>query len=286
MKNTLIKLVFTLVIVFASTASQSEQHITTSVDRAWGLLLGDEITVTVNFSDDVAELDSNALPQTERRYAAWLYLKQVEVINRSALFHYQVVNVPNKTTYITTPVFEVSDVNGKVISIPEVQLSIGPLLVLADGQRSSTVELKADHAPILIKDSVLKERLKSLIISFILMAIVLAVWNFGWRPKHRQPFAQAVHELSRLRWQRAKKSDQAARIVHKAFNQTTGTIVVYQDLEQLFASKPWLLPLQLDIKDFYQHSATYFFSPQAGKEQDYASLLKLAKACRSKEKLA
>ena len=95
------------VVLLISATSYGQQPVSLSVDRAWGLLLGDEMTVTVTLPADVAEIDNNALPQPERRYGAWLYLQRLELINNTVLFHYQLVNVPKQTMLIDTLIFEV-----------------------------------------------------------------------------------------------------------------------------------------------------------------------------------
>ena len=91
--------------------------------------------------------------------------------------------------------------------------------------------------------------------------------------------------MSRLKLH-AVTPEQAARILHTAFNHTAGTVVVYGELEGLFKQCPWLQPLQADIASFYTQSEQHFFARNSQQGPDVDSVRKLAKACRVKEMLA
>ena len=277
------KCVIVLLLSLASVTSYAGQTATTTVDRAWGLLLGDEITATVTLPDDHGNLDLNSLPQTDKRFGTWLYLKHLQLVDDALVFSYQVVNVPKENTVIETPIYEISDDKGNIIILPSVEISIGPLLSLKEDE---LLTLKADHAPIYLPTDAFEQRLKTAVTVAVIASLILLIWHFGWKPRNRQPFAQAVHELSRLRWQRSKDANQPARILHAAFNNTAGTIVVHKELAQLYAMSPWLSSLETEIEHFYLTSAGHFFTREAGQEPALAEIVKLAKACRSKEKLA
>lgn len=275
----MIVLLFSLV----SATSYAGQSATTTVDRAWGLLLGDEVIATVSLPDEHGNLDLNSLPQTGRRFGTWLYLKHLQLVDDTLEFRYQVVNVPKENTVIETPIYEISDDKGNIITLPSVDISIGPLLSLKENEQ---LTLKADHAPIYLPTDAFEQRLKTAVVVAVCVSVILVMWHFGWKPKNRQPFAQAVHELSRLRWKRSKDKNQPTRILHAAFNNTAGTILVHKELAQLFEMSPWLSSLETEIEQFYLTSAGHFFTKEAGQEPALAEIVKLAKACRSKEKLA
>jgi len=272
-----------LLFSLASAVSFAENIAATSVDRAWGLLLGDELITSASLPENIGKLDLNSLPQTGRRFGTWLYLKQLEHSNDTLVFTYQVVNVPKANTKINTPTFEVTDNKGNVIKVAQTEISIGPLLSSKDNE---ILKLKSDHAPIYLPTDEFEQRLKTAVIVAAFVSVILVIWHFGWKPRNRQPFAQAVHELSRLRWKRSKDKNQPARILHAAFNSSAGTIVVHKELAQLFEMSPWLASLETDIEQFYLTSAGHFFTKEAGQEPALAEIVKLAKACRSKEKLA
>lgn len=283
MTNTIKKWLIIVLLSMFSAASYAETSASITVDRAWGLLLGDEIKATSTITELQNSLDVNSLPQTEKRYGTWLYLKTLDVIDDELQFTYQVVNVPKINTAIELPLYEISDAKGNIITIPTTTISIGPLLSLEEAE---LLQLKADHAPVLLAVDELEKQLETAITVAAILSLILLFWHFGWKPRNRQPFAQAMHELSRLRWQRSKDANQPARILHAAFNETAGTIVVHKELDQLYISTPWLSSLETEIEQFYQLSSGHFFSREAGQEPEMADVVKLTKACRAKEKLA
>lgn len=283
-KNTSRAKVFpTLLMLFVSSASMAEEALNVTVDRAWGLLLGDEINVRVDLKSLEQDIEKSSLPQKDKRYGTWLYLKSIDTSVEELVFHYQVVNVPAKNTSIGTPKFDVKQQDDKWIVIPSLPLTIGPALAVTDG--ISNLTAKSDISPTLISTDEAKKQLKLSAIIALLSGLVLALWHFGWKTKNRQPFAQAVHDLSRLSFH-SVTPDQAARILHTAFNHTSGTIVVYGELEKLMKQYPWLTPLKDDIELFYTQSERHFFARQAEQGPDINDVRKLAKACRSKEMLA
>lgn len=283
MKNRyIIKLLILLISSIFTSASIAEATISMKVDRAWGLLLGDEIYVRADLSSLEDGLDKSSLPKQGQRYGTWLYLKAITVDTEKLVFQYQIVNVPDKNTSIDTPQFDVKQQNGKWSVIPPISVTIGPSLAIGAGN----IVAKGDIVPTLISTMQGKQQLKRFSILAVLSGIVLVFWHFGWRTKNRQPFAQAVHDLSRLKWRRSATPDQASRILHTAFNRTSDTIVVYGEIDNLVQQYPWLKGLQDEIQLFYQQSEQHFFARQAGQEPDIEMIRKLAKACRAKEMLA
>ncbi len=270
--------------IFSSLA-MAEETVNVSVDRSWGILLGDEINVyidTRSLNDDIAE---SSLPQTDKRYGTWLYLKAITTTAEQLVLNYQVVNVPKKNTEIETPPFDMKLNNEQWIVIPSISLTIGPSLAVSEAG-ADNVAPKEDSKPTLIPTTEMTKQLKLCIAVAVLSILILVLWHFGWKTKNRQPFAQAVHDLSRFSWGKALNSDQASRVLHAAFNQTTNTIVVYGELDNLFEQQAWLIPLKEDIESFYQQSEQRFFARQTGQEISIDMMRKLAKACRAKEMLA
>ncbi|MDH5357102.1 MAG: hypothetical protein OEW63_00555 [Gammaproteobacteria bacterium] len=269
-----------------SSVIMAQQTVNVTVERSWGLLLGDEVNVQVDVSTLKDGIDLSSLPQQGKRYGTWLYLKDIDDTAQSLIFNYQVINVPTKNTLIATPKFNIKLLNEEWVVIQSVSLTIGPSLASIDEDGTGKLIAKTDFSPTLIDTTKTKKQLKLFTVITFLSGLVLALWHFGWKPKNRQPFAQALHDLSRLNWQRSVKPDQASRILHTAFNRTAGTIVVYGDLDQLLERHSWLMPLKDDIDTFYQHSAEHFFTRQAGQGPSVNEVKKLAKACRSREKMA
>ena len=92
--------------------------------------------------------------------------------------------------------------------------------------------------------------------------------------------------MTKMKWFRNKDVDQAARILHAAFNGTAGTVVVYSELDQMLSQIRWLNAMQGDIEAFFNASTNRFFSRDAQQALQFDAILKLAKACRAREKLA
>lgn len=277
---------FVIVIVFtfyAGISSAAEDMLNVSVDRTWGLLLGDEVNVKVDLSGLSEGIDKSSLPQRNQRYGTWLHLKTIDQTTEELVFHYLLVNVPNKNTEIDTPKFDVKQNDEKWLSIPSTSIIIGPSLAVEGGV--ANIKAKADMKPTLISVVETEKQLKLAVIIAVISGLILALWHFGWKTKNRQPFAQAVHDLSRLQFH-AVTPDQAARILHTAFNHTAETVVVYGEIEPMIGQHQWLQPLQAEIEQFYQQSEQHFFARNSQQGPEIDSVRKLAKACRSKEMLA
>ncbi|MFW5450097.1 MAG: hypothetical protein ACKE9I_00745 [Methylophagaceae bacterium] len=275
-----------LTLTFFCTTIMAEQVAKVSLDRAWGLLIGDELQLQIELPIDVGDLDPTSLPQIDKRYGTWLYLKALTRTDNMLWLSYQIVNVPADTIEVYTPTFNVRQLDDQWITVPEVAFTIGTLLTEQTGGSVNNSVLKADRKPTLISTSETKSRLKIASLLTIIFSLILLAWHIGWRPKNRQPFAQAVHELARLKWSRSMQQDQPSRILHTAFNNTSGTVVVHSELVQLLSQAPWLQPLEQEISQFYLSSANHFFNRNIEQEPDFDAVIKLAKACRSKEKLA
>lgn len=282
----IIKYLMLLIVSILTSVSMADELPTVSVDRAWGLLLGDDVTVRVDLSSIEAEVAKSSLPQVNKRHGMWLYLKEIQHSAEQLDFHYQVINVPNKNTTIDSPTFDVKRSDERWLTIPSIALTIGPSIAVTEEGGISVIKAKADMSPILITTDAMKKQLSYSAVIAIISLIILSLWHFGWKTKNRQPFAQAVHDLSRLKWQRAVTADQASRILHNAFNHTANTIVVYGDIDKLLEHSSWLQPLQTEIEEFYKQSEEHFFARHAEKEPNIDDVRKLAKACRAKEMLA
>ena len=276
----MMKFIVGLMLSILSTVAIAEQIANVTLDRAWGLLIGDVITVQIELPVAASELDVSSLPEIDARYGTWLYLKQRIAKDNMLWLTYQIVNVPVENTVVYTPGFNLRQLNDKWITVPAIPLTMGSLLPLEDKNSAE----KQDHAPILVDTTAIKKRLTLFAIIAVFSSLLLFIWHVGWHPTKRKPFAEASHTLSRKKWSLAA-TKQPARILHRAFNRTANTVVVHADLDMLFEQAPWLQSLEQEISSFYQASANYYFTQNAEQEPDIESVMKLAKACRAKEKL-
>lgn len=291
LRYSILKCVMFIVVTFYAGMSVADdqslkipvQPLNVSVDRTWGLVLGDDVNVQVDLTTLGQGIDKSSLPLEDKRYGTWLYLKTIEQTTSQLVFHYQIVNVPLKNITIEIPRFDVKQSDGAWLTLPSTPITIGPSLAVAEGVEN--IIAKPDMKPTLIATDDAVKRLQLFVLIAIVLGLILALWHFGWKTKHRQPFAQAVHDLSRLKLH-AVTPDQAARILHTAFNHTAGTVVAYGELDALLKQQPWLQPLQTDIALFYTQSEQHFFARNVQQGPDIDSVRKLAKACRVKEMLA
>ena len=284
LRTTCLKYVMVMIVTFYAATSIAEDNLlSVSVDRTWGLLLGDEVNVNVDLTTLTDSVELSSLPAKDKRYGTWLYLKSIEQQAAQLVFHYQIVNVPLKNTLIDTPKFDIKQQDGEWAVISSTAITIGPSLAAESG--AANIIAKADISPTLISTVAIEKQLKLFLLIAAITGLILAFWHFGWKSKNRQPFAQAVHDLSRLTWH-AVTPDQAARILHTAFNHTSDTVVVYGEIDSLLAEHVWLMPLKQDIELFYQQSEQHFFARNAQQGPNIDDVRKLAKACRSKEMLA
>ncbi len=261
------------------------EAVTISLDRSWGLLIGDEIIATVKLPENI-EIDTASLPQRNKRHGPWLYLRDNALSGNRLLMHYQIINVPAETREVATPVFELRTTKGSFINIPEAPLKIGSFLAAENADADGRFVPRGDKVLMPSHDAALQQQLWSALLVLIVSVLIWLAWHFGFRPRHRLPFAHAVFELNKMRWLGRKNADTASRNLHHAFNRSAGTVLVASQLDKLWQQCPWLLPLQPEIDSFYQQSAMHFFSAQGGDAKDYDQLLDLARACRAREKMA
>ena len=276
------RLLTVLLFTVYAISSIAEQSANVTVDRAWGLLIGDQVQTQVELPIALASIDLTSLPDVAKRYGTWLYLNNIQVDGDTLLFNYQIINVPTDNTMVDTPEFTIRQLDGGFISIPAVPLTIGSLLT----SNNQNIIAKPDHSPILLMTEILQQKLIVYLALAALFSVILLLWHFAWKPRHRLPFAQAVHDLTRLKWRRSNDLNKPARILHGAFNKTVGTIMVYGELANIFEQEPWLKPLTEQINNFYQGSEDHFFSSTNTQQADFNSVMILAKACRAREKRA
>ncbi|MCX4187123.1 hypothetical protein [Methylophaga sp. OBS4] len=256
-----------------------------TLDRSWGLLIGDRIQARIELPVDAGQLDLSSLPQHHKRYGAWLYLDDSNVSGQTMTLFFQLINVPAENRQVATPEFELRTQDGEFINIPSVPMQIGSFLQTNEEGEArllprGDVKLQPESS------EPLKWQLRLSIAVFILGLLIWLAWHFGLRPRQRLPFATAVFELNKMRLLRQKDSEAASRSLHHAFNRCAGRVVIHSQLNKLWQQCPWLEPVKTDIEGFYQQSAAHFFSRNAVEQKDFEQLLALARRCRAEEKMA
>ena len=257
------------------------------LDRSWGLLIGDMITATIELPVAVTELDAQSLPQHEKRYGPWLYLHDSEQLGNTLTLHYQLINVPAENREVATPELELRTKDGEFITLPSAPMQIGSFMERSgDGEGAASVIPRGDMRLLPAEQTTLIWQLWTTLAVLLLSSLIWLFWHFGLRPRQRLPFATAMFELNKMRLLGRKDADAASRSLHHAFNRCAGRVVINSELDKLWQQCPWLEPLKADIESFYRASAAHYFSPTAAEQKDFGDLLKLAKVCRDRERLA
>lgn len=278
-----------LILISLFLISLQAQAIDTRIelDRSWGLLIGDKVTATIELPVPVSELDSHSLPQHEKRYGPWLYLHDSEQQGQTLRLHFQLINVPAENRQVATPELELRSQSGEFISVPSVPMQIGSFMEqVAEEEGTPSLIPRGDMHLLPQPQTELIWQLWTAIAVLILSSLVWLIWHFGLRPRHRLPFASAMFELNKMRLLGRKNADVASRSLHQAFNRSAGRVVINSELDKLWQQCPWLQPVKADIESFYQVSAAHFFSPAATEQKDFEQILKLARACRERERMA
>jgi mxaA protein len=285
--NKIVIALWSLLVLFTSAviADEQNQMAAAEIDKAWGLLLGDIVNMQVSLPIAVDDIDESTLPHKGKRYGDWLYIRSTSLNEQLFSIEFQVVNVPPQTTDVTTPALNFRLKTGEFIDIETLPITLSPILAQVDIENGTLPALKPAQTPSFIATTPLLNRLLLALSFAVITGLILLIWNIGWRPRNRKPFAEALHSLRMLRWKHNNDPQQAVRIVHKAFNRTADKTIVASDLGELFTIAPWLKPLQQDIELFYQQSSRHFFSQSSADIQDIKQINELIKACRAKEKL-
>lgn len=256
------------------------------LDRSWGLLIGDMVTATIELPVTESALDTSSLPQHEKRYGPWLYLHDSQLEGNILLLHYQLINVPAENRQVATPELELRTESGEFIRVPSVPMQIGSFMEQGGEEAAPVMTPRGDMRLVPTEQTTLVWQLWTTLTVLLLSSLIWLLWHFGLRPRQRLPFAAAMFELNKVRLLGRKDADAASRSLHRAFNRCAGRVVIYSELDMLWQACPWLTPLQTEIESFYQASAAHYFSPAAAEQKDFNALLRLAKLCRKRERLA
>ncbi|WP_417550803.1 hypothetical protein [Methylophaga sp.] len=273
------------VISFIVSSQLMAQDVTINLDRSWGLLIGDKVTASIVLPVSVSDLDEDSLPQMNKRHGPWLNLQEISSNANLLELHYQLINVPIETRQLETPTYTLRTKAGDLLEVPSTVFSAGSFLTKTD-EADTEISLRGDQRLLPADFGLLQKRLTYACVIALLAALIFFVWHIGLRPGKRLPFAKAVFAMNKLRWFGHKDVDSATRVMHHAFNESAGTVVIYSQLQQLWDACPWLADLQPEITQFYQQSASHYFSRNPQQNADFDSLIKLARACRAREKMA
>lgn len=274
-----------LLISFMFSSSLMADDVTISLERSWGLLIGDDVVTHVVLPVNVSDIDEDSLPQLDKRYGPWLQLQQMTSTGQQLELHYQLINVPAETRELNTPTYTLRTRAGEELTVPAARFSAGSFLEKIEGAPTDRV-LREDHQLATADLSRLQKQLLWAGAVALFSGLIWFVWHIGLRPGKRLPFARAVFSMNKLRWFGHKDIDAATRVMHRAFNESAATVITHSQLSQLWDACPWLVDLQPEIATFYQQSASHYFSQHPQQKMTFDSLLSLSRACRAREKMA
>lgn len=277
---------FTLVTMLLVSLQVQALDAAVTLDRSLGLLVGDKVNASIGLPVAASELDLKSLPQHEKRYGPWLFLLDSELGEQHLNLHFQLINVPAENREVGTPTLELRTLDGGFISVASVPMQIGSFLEQeAAGEGGGMIPRGDIRIQPQAQDQLLWQLWMALTV-LVLSSLIWLVWHLGLRPRQRLPFAHTMFELNRMRLWGRKDDDAANRSLHHAFNRSAGRVVINSELEVLWQQCPWLVPIKIDIENFYQVSAAHFFSTDADEQKDFNQILQLARACRARERLA
>ncbi len=294
-KNSKIRLIFLLLLINGGLSAQAAEPATASVqlDRAWGLMLGDEIKVLVDLPiKSLAALDEESLPAIDQRHGYWLLLREItfppnKQDNVQMILRYQVVATSDQAEQVLTPEFSIRTKQNQWIKVPPAAIMLSTVLPIKLSDDDPAAMPRADHAAPLF-DTVAQGKKTIFWAGLAGVCLLLAmVWHFGWRKQHRQPFERALIVLGKLKGDEETVLSESARILHRAFNATAAETIVQSTLPDFLEKQSRFQHLATEIAQFYQATSGLFFGldPQAPIALDLAQIKSLANACRRVERL-
>lgn len=273
-----------LVFCLLSFTARAELVAESQLDQQYGLQLGDTVTMTVTLPVSVDEIDTAALPETEVRQGPWFYLRSHVLRDQQLQLQLQVMNVPVDYREVMTPRWQLRTNDDAFIDIERLPVVLGSAVAreIVVGKSAMQGDLPAP----MVETDLYQQRLTIAIAVLAFAILILFFWHLGLRPRQQLPFARARLRIWLMSLRGKRDATAAARVLHGAFNQSAGAVVVSDRLDTLFEQCPWLQPLEDDIRHFYQHSASQFFTRESAHKLTFNDAAKLIRACRQREKMA
>ncbi|MDQ3195001.1 MAG: hypothetical protein M3Q32_01140 [Pseudomonadota bacterium] len=251
-----------------------------SEPRPFGYVIGDlvERTITMIVAEP-ARLQADSIPKAGR-YGAWLELRRADLdsheVSRSIRYRltltYQIMNVAPEVQTIELPPLRFSFDRAppfarEVAGWPITVAPLTPEFVLARGGLEA---LRTDRAPPLIDTSAHRSRLWLYAALFAIVLSMYAWARFGAVWLARKPFARAYREIGKLEGNQSREAYRAAlRATHRAFDETNGATVFFEQAAAFLDKHPRFAPLRDEIEQFFALSRDEFFG--GGSEASHAS---------------
>lgn len=253
--------------------------------RPFGHVLGDVVTQRVALDHDGRPLDLPGLPPLERT-GNWFERRDARIEHDAAgrrwlVLDYQIINVPEELRAIDLPALDLpTTVDGQRLQTNSLPLTVAPLTPTVVLARAGLEEMRPDaDAPHI--DTAAQERRLHLALGSA--AALAAGWIAlltlrRWRAGRRLPFSRAQREMRQLE----AGSSAAWRRLHRALDETAGQVVRGHSLAALLLRAPWLVPMEAELRHFFDASQARFFAEHSGDDADPAALC--ARAARLERK--
>jgi mxaA protein len=235
---------------------------TVETPRPFGYMLGDVLTQRIALEHEGRELEPVELPVLERT-GNWFTRRDArmerDAAGRSWLtLDYQVINVPDELSAVELPALDLATTDPKLrIEIQAMPVTVAPITPATVLSRAGLEEMQPDAEAPRIDVLPLERNLRlALYLSALLTIAWVALFAIRLlRARGRLPFAKARTDMRRL-------DDPTAiwRRLHRALDDTAGHVVRGHNLHSLLARAPWLVPMEPDLKRFFEASQERFFA--------------------------
>ena len=261
-------------------------------DRAFGYVIGDVLVQRIYLPADIGPVDLSDI-EDAARVSTWLERQsaQQSAAQRTPqdsdsaptllTLRYQIINSPDSVTHAALPELslrpasdtaQATSPTAPALSVAAWPFTLGPLTAhklldvgLSDAALPSdavapelTMLMQADaRLPVLDVETPARWLLINLLLLLLSLSggLIWLLWR-SRRDRVRLPFARAA---SALRRHPERDGDAGWKLLHHAFNQSTGFAVTSDSVDVLLATNPWMQPLEERIRSFYELSAARYF---------------------------
>lgn len=234
--------------------------------RGYGWWIGDELVQRIRVPGQV---DPSSLPRP-RAVDYWLDLRQVtrrDIPGGTELtLRWQNFYAALEPREQQVPPSAIRLLDGTAVELPGFRYVTSPIRpILAT---STQDQLQADPPFHLIDPMPARLRLVAAALALVAGLLALA-WQQGWFPFHQRsarPFTRAARAVARL------PEPQARRVLHRAFDQSFGRVLIGADLDRFLGIAPQFSPLADRLRGFFDGSDAAFFGAGEPAAQDIAQL--------------
>ena len=151
--------------------------------------------------------------------------------------------------------------------IPSFEITISP--IAAFGQVKIEDDMSKYRGPLLLDNTLLKNRLNTLLIFFILslLGLLYMLGKHAWLPRMGGPFARSYREIRKQANSPQRNSPKALQkavsSLHIALNTTAGNSLFSVNLDEFLAKKPAFKAIETEVTQFFGLSRQVFFEPNA-----------------------